>query len=122
MPEFYITPATNLLSKITAPDEKTAVTNFADNIKSDICSYFKAVPTEQIIPVIADNDFETIYDTGLFFNIYCTEQHLFRDGTANWAIGLELKTNRNKHLIIDVIRGNKKDAQRRCLYYMHCNN
>lgn len=116
MKRFYILPFGRITEAVQAGNAEDALLQFAENMDTDMHAYFKAVPEEELLPVVLGRDAEngTVYDTDTFFRIYCIRKRMYKDGSFGWDICIELKSNPSKYMVVDHIRGSKEDAQKRC--------
>lgn len=47
------------------------------------------------------------------FNFYAQRKRVYKDGTALWHLGVELVSDTSKSMVIEKMRGTKKDAVKR---------
>lgn len=68
--------------------------------------------------VIVESDNGSIFRAekipNTLFNFYILKRKReFKDGTSTWQICVEYAANKNRYMVLDTIRGKRKDAEHR---------
>ena len=115
MKKFYILPKRVVVDETESKSAEDAIIDFATDMDSDMNQYFMASDT--IMKRVHENSEGAIFApfaiNSLLFNVYVLRKRNFKDGTSRWAIGIELKSDSSKYMILDTIRGTREDAVKR---------
>lgn len=113
MKKYYILPKKTITEEIESISKEDALPDFAARMDSDMNEYF--IVSETIMQRERENRHDNIVFSPLvinpsLFNIYMRKNKLFKDGTYDWELGLELKSNCSQYMILDRIHGTGEEV------------